>query len=611
MADVSVTDKPWDGSPSRFSDEQYQASAVLDRGGDAPIKERHSLPVKEPDGTLNRNAVHAAAGRIGQVDAPAEAKAAAARKLVGHYATIGEDPPDHVKQMSSTSTSESRTRPQTGTLEQRSAPEALEVTGQRLRGVVPYGQRSADLGGFSEIMSAGCLRDADLSGLVARVDHGGLPIGRYPNTIDLEDRDDGLHWAVTLPESRSDIRELVERGDLKSSSWRMVVGRDRWEGDTRYVEEVRSLHDVSVVVNPAYPSASAELRHRPEPESHPEEEATVPTATQGRGLTVERSSTDERGDIETRVLDAIKSVRPGESRSLTTTSASPIDTPELATFVWDKLYPESVMLTAGIKVISTSRESLLFPAVVTAVDPTWTAEATDIPEGDPAWTQVSVTPSKLGHRVVISNEALDDAPIDLMGWIQAHVMKMMGLKLDAGLLEGHPAPGAPGATGLKYTQGVQNIDVMGTNGGALTDLDPIAEAISALEQANAKPSALVMAPEVWFLAETLKDANRRYLLSPSQDPTQAPSRSLFGVPVFTSSQLSTNEPKGTATNTTSIYCFDKSQVVLVRRADVTLEVDRAQYFSSDQSQLRAKLRAQMVIPNPQAVARVPGIVIGA
>jgi len=513
--------------------------------------------------------------------------------------------------------SEGRTRPQAGGVEERSAPEALSVDGQRLHGVIPYSQRSADLGGFEEIMQPGCLRNADLSGLVARVDHAGLPIGRYPATIQLEDRDDGLHWSVELPRSRDDIREAVQRGDLKSSSWRMQVGRDRWDGDTRHIEEVRSLHDVSVVVNPAYPSAVAELRAAPDHElvsSEPEPEAIVPDETpQGGGLTLNRSAPESRsqspGDIETRVMEAIKSVRPGESSNLTTTSASPIDVPELATFVWDKLYPESVMLSAGIRVISTNRESLLFPAVTTAVDPSWTPEATEIAEGDPAWRQEAVTPSKLAHRVIISNEALDDAPIDLMGWIQAHVMRMMGLKLDAGLLEGHPTGGAAGVTGLKWTTGIQTIDAMGANGSALTNLDPIAKAIAALEQVNARPTALVMAPEVWYVAETLKDSNNRYLLSPSQDPTQAPSRSLFGVPVYTTSQLSTTETKGTSTSTTSIYCFDGSQVVLVRRMDATLEVDRAQFFSSDESQLRAKLRASMVIPNPQAVARVTGIVV--
>src|SRR4051794_10393753 len=62
---AQVTNKPWDGSPSRFTDAEWQRSCVLDRGGDAPPKQRCSLPIREPDGTLNRNAVQAAAGGRG------------------------------------------------------------------------------------------------------------------------------------------------------------------------------------------------------------------------------------------------------------------------------------------------------------------------------------------------------------------------------------------------------------------------------------------------------------------------------------------------------------------------------------------------------------------
>jgi HK97 family phage prohead protease len=82
----AVVRKPWDGSPARFTDEQYAASCLIDRGGDAPPKERCSLPVLEPNGDLNVNALGAAAGRIGTVQgATSEQKAAAARKLVRYY----------------------------------------------------------------------------------------------------------------------------------------------------------------------------------------------------------------------------------------------------------------------------------------------------------------------------------------------------------------------------------------------------------------------------------------------------------------------------------------------------------------------------------------------
>ena len=163
------------------------------------------------------------------------------------------------------------TRPTAGELEQRTAPD-VELEERRLRGVIPYGVESRDLGGWRETMSAGCLRNARLDDLVATVDHTGVPVGRYPTTLQLEDRDDGLHWSVDLPESRADVREAVERRDLRASSWRMVVKRDEWRGDVRHIHEIQELRDVAVVTNPAYEAAVAEYR------SH-EEEPMTETAT--------------------------------------------------------------------------------------------------------------------------------------------------------------------------------------------------------------------------------------------------------------------------------------------------------------------------------------------
>ena len=114
-------------------------------------------------------------------------------------------------------------RPKPGQVEQRTAPETT-VEGKRLRGRIPYGVESRDLGGWREIIEPDALHGAKLDDLIATVDHVGIPIGRYPTTLDVEDRTDGLHWAVSLPESRSDVREAVERGDLRAGSWRMVVG---------------------------------------------------------------------------------------------------------------------------------------------------------------------------------------------------------------------------------------------------------------------------------------------------------------------------------------------------------------------------------------------------
>lgn len=92
---AATTDKKWDGSASRFTDEQYQRSCLIDRGGDAPVKERCSLPVLEPDGTINTNALGAALGRLGSLKDVTDAMVSRAKsKLRSLYKTAGLDVPD-------------------------------------------------------------------------------------------------------------------------------------------------------------------------------------------------------------------------------------------------------------------------------------------------------------------------------------------------------------------------------------------------------------------------------------------------------------------------------------------------------------------------------------
>jgi hypothetical protein len=103
--DTKATDAAWDGSASRFTDEQYARSAILDRAkcgeqwSDKPAKQRYSLPIREPGGGLNKNAVHAAAARINQVQACPAAVSSAKNALRRAYGEIGETPPDSVKSL--------------------------------------------------------------------------------------------------------------------------------------------------------------------------------------------------------------------------------------------------------------------------------------------------------------------------------------------------------------------------------------------------------------------------------------------------------------------------------------------------------------------------------
>ncbi len=102
----AVTRKPWNGSAARFEDSEYERSCLIDRGGDAQAKERCSLPVLEPDGDVNANALAAAAAvlsgaRGGLKNVAPAKKAAAARKLLRYYSQAEMDPPPSLRQVAS------------------------------------------------------------------------------------------------------------------------------------------------------------------------------------------------------------------------------------------------------------------------------------------------------------------------------------------------------------------------------------------------------------------------------------------------------------------------------------------------------------------------------
>ncbi len=98
-----VSSKPW----SRFKESDYtleqwhRACLIHLHDGKPTAKAQCKLPVREPDGTLNRNGVHAAAaalaGAHGGVKAPVDQKRKAARALVRLYRrALKEEPPESI-----------------------------------------------------------------------------------------------------------------------------------------------------------------------------------------------------------------------------------------------------------------------------------------------------------------------------------------------------------------------------------------------------------------------------------------------------------------------------------------------------------------------------------
>lgn len=101
---VSISEKPWsDYTGADYSIEQWHNACLIHQHDGSPTsKSQCKLPVKTPNGTLNRNGVHAAAaalaGARGGVNASPEEKASAIKQIRGAYSKLGEKPPPSMMQ---------------------------------------------------------------------------------------------------------------------------------------------------------------------------------------------------------------------------------------------------------------------------------------------------------------------------------------------------------------------------------------------------------------------------------------------------------------------------------------------------------------------------------
>lgn len=497
----------------------------------------------------------------------------------------------------------------------------LQVRGRRIEGYAArFGEESQDLGGWSEVLEAGAFADvlAGSPDVLATWHHDPSQVlGRTTaGTLRIEERGDGLWFSCDLPDSPlgQNVREAVRRGDAAGASFRFKVGAHRWDGTVRRVAKVASLLDVSVTPSPAYAGPRVELRSQPGETTPPDggEEGTAVkvedrNTPEGGGLKVEERSASAGPSVEERVLDHFRGLRKGEARSLTTAggSAGPVTPPELSTFLWDKLRAHSIALASGIRVIPTDSSEVKWPRLTTDVAPDFYAEGDTIVAGDPAFDTLTAKPRKIAHRVEMSNESIDDSDPSLTGVLQDHLAVMIALKLDHAVFYGSGTP--PAIKGMVNVSGIQTVS-MGTDGAALANLDPFIDAIGLLLSANVPPPyAIAMAPRTFTHLGKLKEATGsvRPLLA---EPEDGQPQRIRGLPVFVSSLFPVNETQGTSSNASSAFVFAPAQVAVVRRTDVEIEWDRSRLFDSDESEVRGKVRADFLAPNPAAIVRVRGIV---
>ncbi|WP_243074826.1 HK97 family phage prohead protease [Microbacterium sp. SS28] len=148
----------------------------------------------------------------------------------------------------------------------------LRTTGER-RAIGGYAAKfspaiSRNLGGFVERIAPGFFDRSKGEGwpnVLARYNHDdNMLLGTSDaGTLRLAVDNVGLLYDVDLPSTREDVYELVQRGDVRQSSFAFAVDEDDWTQVDGYPLRTLvsgRLFDVAPVNTPAYPDTSVALR---------------------------------------------------------------------------------------------------------------------------------------------------------------------------------------------------------------------------------------------------------------------------------------------------------------------------------------------------------------
>lgn len=148
-----------------------------------------------------------------------------------------------------------------------------------------YNSYSNQLGWFKEIIMPGAFANVLEDDVRALLNHDAnhLLARTASGTLKIFEDDKGLGFEFNMPESRSDIIEMIERGDLSQNSFAFTVKRDAWHEDdegntTRTILEVDRLFDISLVTYPAYEGTDLAVRSYEVWKKTNEEKKTFPAS---------------------------------------------------------------------------------------------------------------------------------------------------------------------------------------------------------------------------------------------------------------------------------------------------------------------------------------------
>jgi HK97 family phage major capsid protein len=252
-----------------------------------------------------------------------------------------------------------------------------------------------------------------------------------------------------------------------------------------------------------------------------------------------------------------------------------------------RLQQRSALLSSGISIYDTDASSVKVGEITGDMPPAVpTAETDPIAKSDPPLNDREIKPPKFPVLTTLSKEAFDDARPIRVAAVENKMVQAIGVGFDAAGFNGASTSLHPG---MAHTTGVASIPVDVGD----TAYDWLADAVGVILNDSGLAGLLFISP---FTARTLlklKDGEDRYRIETLQDAASA----LMGVPVRITKGVLPGEA----------FVVDPRTLLIVRRADVEIQVFDSYDVDHAIVAVRAMMRAQLVVVDPGGIVHITGL----
>lgn len=444
-------------------------------------------------------------------------------------------------------------------------PETDEENGQQQGKVIsgyailfnePSQPMPVDNSTFTETISPQALQGVDLSKLVMIYNHdyANILASVKAGTLDVNVDEKGLAFKATLPDTTvaNDVYENIKAGNLDSMSFGFSVLADEWQqaddgSYTRQIDKIENLYELSVVTLPAYDGTeltvdTRNLKINKEDNNMFKKVGSEETVTPVQAF---NKYVRNAGNIDAETRAAITTTEIG--------AVLPKEVIEPAFELKDN--PDALANFATVLNVSNNAGSL---PVVTSDDTTvlaTKAEAAEMADVDYTIKSVDYKVQTRAGRIVVSDEAREDAAVDVVGLCKGQLQKLVQNTDNQNILKLLGTLTAKTAKTIDDLKTVFNVDL----NPALTD-----------------SATWVVNSTAFNTLDQLKDTQGRYLLQP--DVTAPSGYSLFGRPVV---RVANNVWNAAISKGANMVLADVSQAVAIfRRAQVSFDWEKFDNYAS-------------------------------